>query len=185
MAETGADKHEPNGKEPKKNGRQGAANEPTKAVMRKVSWQDLRNAKKRPDLRAVIFVDPEEIGLERAEMGYGPLDQIGLVYRPLQDNELPEILDIIRDYDDEDRQREYNDAIVMRCLEDPDVPGAAYLPDTSEGRVVLRTWLTGTRDTIAQAIRTRSGLGLHDVKSAKEALGNLVNSTPNTSSISA
>lgn len=157
------------------------AKESKEPVMRKVSFADLKRSTKRPDLRAVIFVDPEEIGLDREEMGYGPQDQIGLVYRPLQDNELPDILEVIRDYDEDQRQREYNDAILMRCLEDPDVPGKPYIPDTAEGRTVLKTWMTGTRDTIAQGIRVRSGLGIHEVKSAKEALGNLSTSTTSTS----
>jgi hypothetical protein len=170
MADKGAENSE------NKNGK---APDDGKPKVYELDFADLTRAKKRPDSRAVIHVEAFEINLDGEEFGFGASDLVGLTYRPLEGDELSEILESVQDYDDaEVRQRKFDDAIIRRCLLKP------AIPETYEGEQIVEGWLPGTRRTIAQAIRNRSGMGLHTIKSAKEALGNLVALTTPTSSIS-
>lgn len=145
----------------------------------RITFDHFRRAEKTPDLRGIVYIAPEEVGFDREELGFGPLQRIAWVIRPFKAGENAEIREEIKDFSDETRLTEYYDEIVRRCSVEPEIP------DSVEGRKALARMLPGTKQVIAQAVIDQSGMGLHDVRSAREELGKLPVLTTNTPSNSA
>lgn len=149
---------------------------PVAPAMRRVTFADLKRAAKEPEKRGVMQVSPEEIGVDGEELGLNPGDTIGLVFRPFKPNEESEIREIVKDFDEREWTDEYYKEIIIRCLEEPS------LPDSAEGRKQLARWLPGTRAYLARAVQNQSGMGVHVIQNAKEALGKLLALPRSTSS---
>lgn len=134
-----------------------------------IDFSVLQRAKKKPDATGIIMLAPEEIGIDREEIGLGPKDRIAFHYGPLKGGEEGEVRELIKDYEMADGSwgEEYRWEIIRRGMIRP------AIPNDFEGREQVDRWLPGTRGQIAQAILNQTGMGLHEIKNAKDELANL------------
>lgn len=143
-------------------------------------FETLFKLKEEPDRRGIIYLFPEEIGASPDELGAATGrkmqtgDRIGFTIGPLKGGALSEIVELVKDFEGAERQDQYNREIILRGVLNPKIP------DDARGRRYLDRWLSGTRENVARAILEQTGLGLREVKNARDELGNLIALTPST-----
>jgi hypothetical protein len=147
----------------------------------RISFEQFATTKEKPVTDFIIEAAPEEIGIdpEEAKERFGlPIgSRIGLLFRTFEPGENAEIREALKDIPEDEWLDEFQDEVCLRCCLDP------AFPPSAAGRKQLQRWMPGFRATCATQVQRQSGLGVHNVKNAKDELGKLLVLTRNTSSI--
>jgi hypothetical protein len=133
----------------------------------RLSYEEMARTKRKPDDRAIIIAQPEEMGIDIDELGLPSGSTFAVVIRPFRAGENADIRETVKDFPTETWLQELHDEICMRCVVEP------AFPQTAEGLKQLMRWQPGFRSTCASAVQNQSGLGAHTVKNAKEELSKL------------
>src|SRR5215471_339272 len=82
------------------NGSNGHLEIPGKAKDFTLDFEIFTRKKKKPDRRGIIYLAPEEVGLDRDEFDMGQNDRVAFVYDPLLATQDAEIREDLRDFEE-------------------------------------------------------------------------------------